>query len=78
MSGDWTERTDGPTTEWERRDGTATVRVRERPDGRYVVRLDRLTQAPEGPAYRHAVVPDREAALERARAWRAAATGREG
>lgn len=39
-------------TEWERGDRTATVRIRERPGGGFVVRLDRLKQAPEGPAYR--------------------------
>ena len=57
------ERTETATnvTEWERTDGTATVRVRERPDGRYVVRVDRLQQAPEGPAYRRETADDRRA-----------------
>ncbi|ERH13504.1 MAG: hypothetical protein J07HB67_02544 [halophilic archaeon J07HB67] len=49
-------------TEWERTDRMATVRIRERPDGRFVVRVDRLEQAPEGPAYRRETAADRETA----------------
>lgn len=58
------ERTETVTnvTEWERTDGTATVRIRERPDGQFVVRVDRLEQAPEGPAYRRETADDRETA----------------
>ena len=68
---DWREtRSDDRVTEWERADGHATVRLRRRPDGRYVVRYDRLFQAPEGPEYRRETVPDREAALELVERWR--------
>lgn len=51
----WTEtRPDavGSVEEWEREDGWATIRLREQSDGSWVVRLDRLTQAPEGSLYR--------------------------
>lgn len=58
-------------TEWERGDRTATVRIRERTDGGYVIRADRLEQAPEGPAYR------RETAETRAKAEELAADLRE-
>jgi hypothetical protein len=58
-------------TEWERSDGHATVRLRERAGGGYVVRFDRLVQAPEGDGYRRARVDDREAATALAAEWRA-------
>jgi hypothetical protein len=68
---EWHEtRTGDRVTEWEREDGHATVRLRRRPDGRYVVRYDRLFQAAEGPEYRQEVVPDRESAVELAARWR--------
>jgi hypothetical protein len=51
-------------TEWERDDGNATVRIRERPNGGFVVRLDRLEQAPEGSGYRRETATDRERAEE--------------
>lgn len=63
-------RDDGTVTEWTRRDGLATVRVRERPDGDFAVRYDRLEQASEGRAYRHERRGDRDAALALAAAWR--------
>jgi hypothetical protein len=63
-------RDDGTVTEWTRRDGLATVRVRERSDGAFAVRYDRLEQASDGRAYRHERRPDREAALALAAAWR--------
>jgi hypothetical protein len=71
---DW-ERTrggerEGPVEEWTRNDGLATVRLRERADGSFVVRYDRLEQAPEGRAYRHERRPDRETAATLAAAWR--------
>lgn len=67
----WERVTEGTGDErWEREDGTAAVWVRETADGRWAVTLDRLEQAPEGPAYRRATVDDRQSALERARAWR--------
>ncbi|MFC7071021.1 DUF7543 family protein [Halobaculum lipolyticum] len=56
--------------EWERADGLATLRVREHRDGSYVVRLDRLEQAPDGRAYRRERVADREAADALAAEWK--------
>ncbi|MFC7137434.1 DUF7543 family protein [Halobaculum litoreum] len=56
--------------EWERSDGLATLRVRERRGGGYVVRLDRLEQAPDGRAYRRERVADREAAEALVDAWK--------
>lgn len=61
--------TDGPYEEYERVDGLATVRVRERSDGGSVVRLDVLKQAPEGPSYRRETCEDREAAESLAAEW---------
>lgn len=68
----WTRETlrDG-LIEWSRADGHATVRLRERADGRYVVRLDRLKQASDGTAYRRVTVEDRAVAMERAEELRA-------
>lgn len=62
---------DAAGEEWEREDGYATIRLRERTDGRVVVRLDRLAQAPEGSAYRRETVP-REDAEALAAEWREA------
>lgn len=56
--------------EWERADGYATLRVREHPDGSYVVRLDRLEQAPDGREYRRERVGDREHADEVVTEWK--------
>lgn len=64
---DTTERYD----EWRRDDGYATLRVREHTDGSYVVRLDRLEQAPDGRAYRRERVPDKDAADELLAEWKA-------
>lgn len=61
--------TDGPHEERERSDGFATVRVRERPDGGFLVRLDVLEQAPAGPTYRRETREDRGAAEALAREW---------
>ncbi|SHG82544.1 DUF7543 family protein [Halobaculum gomorrense] len=58
--------------EWERADGYATLRVRERADGSYVVRLDRLEQAPDGRSYRRERVGDRERADELVTDWKEA------
>lgn len=58
-------------TEWERSGGNATIRLRERPDGRYTVRFDRLHQAPGGKEYRHKTVATREAATTLAEEWQA-------
>jgi hypothetical protein len=60
--------------EWTRRDGRGTVRMRRRPDGRWVVRLDLLIQAPDGPLYEQVVVDDRPAATAAADALREQAT----
>jgi hypothetical protein len=68
----WTERERGPSAveEWERDDGWATVRLRSRADDSWVVRLDRLTQAPEGSLYREERVRSRAAAEDLAADWR--------
>jgi hypothetical protein len=63
-------REDDTITEWERSDGYATVRVRERADGGFVVRLDVMEQAADASAYERERFDDREAALDRAAAWR--------
>lgn len=64
------KREDATITEWERSDGYATVRVRERGDGRFVVRLDVMEQAVDDRAYDRVVLDERAAAEERAAAWR--------
>ena len=64
------EREDGRITEWERSDRYATVRLRERGDGRFVVRLDVMEQATDDRTYDRVVVDDREAAEAQAAAWR--------
>lgn len=67
-------RDDAELTEWTRQDGYGSVRMRQRPDGRWVVRLDLLMQAPDGPAYEHQVLDDRSAAVAAAAAMRTQAT----
>lgn len=47
-------------TEWERSDGYATVRVRERGDGGFVARLDVMEQAADESAYERERFDDRE------------------
>ncbi|WP_418280370.1 DUF7543 family protein [Halorubrum sp. DTA98] len=70
---DWTlSREDDVVTEWERSDGYATVRLRERGDGTFVVRLDVMEQAVDGRVYERERYDTREAAADRAAAWRAA------
>jgi len=64
------ERDDGTVTEWERSDGYATVRLRERAAGGFVVRLDVMEQAVDESAYERERFDDDEAAAERAAAWR--------
>ncbi|MDB2245847.1 hypothetical protein PN419_09785 [Halorubrum ezzemoulense] len=64
------ERDDGTVTEWERSDGYATVRLRERTDGEFVVRLDVMEQAADDSTYERERFDDRDAAEERAVAWR--------
>ena len=63
-------REDDAITEWERSDGYATVRVRERTDGGFVVRLDVMEQAADESAYERERFDSREVALDRAAAWR--------
>jgi hypothetical protein len=71
----WTETTDpgrgDGLREWEREDGAATIRLRTRPDGTWVVRLDRLYQAPEGSRYRRREAADRDEAMALVEEWRA-------
>jgi len=76
---EWTRTRDVETlVEWTRSDGHVTVRRRRRPDGEWVVRLDRLHQAPEGGGYRRERVADESAAVDLVEAWRAAASGNDG
>jgi hypothetical protein len=56
-------------TEWEREDGVTTIRMRERPDGTWMVRLDRLFQAPEGDLYRRETVGTQREALSLVEEW---------
>jgi hypothetical protein len=63
-------REDDVVTEWNRSDGYATVRVRERSDGGFVVRLDVMEQATDESAYERERFDDRDAAFDRAAAWR--------
>ena len=56
-------------TEWEREDGVTTIRMRERPDGSWMVRLDRLYQAPEGNLYRRETVGTQQEALALVEEW---------
>jgi hypothetical protein len=62
-------RSTGRLTEWEREDGHATLRLRPGTDGSWVVRADRLVQAPEGDGYRRETVPSREAAEAVVERW---------
>jgi hypothetical protein len=56
--------------EWERDDGAATIRLRAHPNGAWVVRLDRMFQAPEGGTYRRERAETRAAGVDLAEAWR--------
>lgn len=68
----WTQVADDPDrARWERADGYAAVSVRRTADGRWAVALDRLEQAPAGPAYRRETVADEAAARALAREWHA-------
>ena len=58
-------------TEWERADGHATIRLRERADGEFAVRYDQLHQADGGRAYAYETVETREAAEELVADWQA-------
>ena len=57
--------------EWTRADGAATIRLRERSDGAFVVRFDQLHQAETGRGYAYEVRADRAAAEALVDDWRA-------
>ncbi len=65
-------RDDDTITEWERSDGYATVRIRERSDGGFVVRLDVMEQAADEAAYDRVRFDERAAAEAHVESWRAA------
>lgn len=68
----WTESTsDDVTTEWDRSDGNANIRMRRRHDGSFTVRFDRLFQAPEGQFYQRETAQTEEAARAIIQAWQA-------
>lgn len=67
----WDEVGADGASEWERSDGFATIRLRERHDGSWAVRLDRLFQAPEGQLYRRETVTSEGAARALVDSWRA-------
>ena len=68
---EWTQsREEADLVEWTRADGYVTIRRRRRADGGWVVRLDRLYQAPEGSGYRRERVADAEAATQLVEAWK--------
>lgn len=70
---EWTRsRDDEGLVEWTREDGYVTLRRRRRPDGEWVVRLDRLHQAPEGREYRRERVTDESAAVAVLDEWKSA------
>ena len=68
----WERNADETVDEWRREDGWATIRRRQRVDDSWVVRLDILTQAPEGSLYREERVESRDDAEELVAAWREA------
>ena len=75
---EWTQsRDDDGLVEWTREDGYATLRRRRRPDGEWIVRLDRLHQAPDGRAYRHERVTSESAAVAVIDGWKSASDGSE-
>jgi len=60
---EWEQTTaDEEIEEWTRADGNATIRLRRRTDGQFVVRLDQLYQADEDRGYEYEVVEDRTTA----------------
>lgn len=69
---EWTRnrRDDEDLIEWTRADGYVTIRRRRRADGGWVVRLDRLYQAPEGSGYRRERADDAESAVGLVEAWK--------
>jgi hypothetical protein len=69
---DWEQTTaeDG-LQEWTRADRNATIRLRQRTDGQFTVRLDQLYQADEGRGYDYEVLESREAAEQLVAEWQA-------
>jgi hypothetical protein len=68
---EWTRnRSEEDLVEWTRADGYVTIRRRRRADGGWIVRLDRLYQAPEGSGYRRERVDDAESAERLVEAWK--------
>lgn len=68
---EWTRsREEADLVEWTRADGYVTIRRRRRADGGWVVRLDRLYQAPEGGGYRRERAADAEAASQLVESWK--------
>lgn len=69
---EWTRtRDDDTVTEWEREDGYATTRIREKPNGSFAVRLDVLIQADEEDRYEYETVDRRTDAGELVDRWKA-------
>ena len=68
---EWTqsEERDG-FVEWTRADGYATIRRRQRADGEWIVRFDRLHQAPAGGGYHRERAADLDAATEIIESWK--------
>ena len=67
---DWEQTTaDDTLEEWTRADGHATIRLRERTDGSYAVRFDRLHQASAGRGYAFETVDKRETAEQLVEDW---------
>ncbi|MCL9817597.1 DUF7543 family protein [Natronocalculus amylovorans] len=55
--------------EWARSDGYVTIRKRKRTDGKFVLRLDKLEQAPGGRSYEQTIASDEEAADRICQSW---------
>ena len=73
---EWEQTTaDEEIEEWTRADGNATIRLRQRTDGQFVVRLDQLYQADEDRGYEYEVVEDRTTAEALVDDWQTETTG---
>ena len=69
---DWEQTTvEDRVQEWTRADRNATIRLRQRTDGQFAVRLDQLYQADEGRGYAYEVLESREAAEKLVAEWQA-------
>lgn len=71
---DWEQTTeeDG-LQEWTRADRNATIRLRQRTDGQFAVRLDQLYQADEGRGYEYEIIESRDAAEQLVADWKSEA-----